>query len=845
MSQRLSPLIVPDWLLVALLTLSHWQAFGAALPLATNSKPAAVIVTAENGGALTRLAVSELQSYLEQLSGARLPVAEESQLAARSATEPVLLVGNAEQSRLLRELVADRMIKISGLKKEGFVIRTLTWKERPLVAVVGVDEAGALYGAYELLERLGITFRLTGDFVPGRQATNRLGDGQAFAELAAPNRDLSVPDLDLRMEPAMRRRGFLFSANFDNASTFSYPDYERLLDQMARMKCNYLQFWWFAYAPWLNFAYKGENKLMGDISTKESGYHSWYYGGFGSRTVEDVSIGREHFKDRARLAPLEMQKIETPEQAYPIARDMLQRIIAHAAKRNIKVWLAVELGSLPPNLARYAEVVGPEPFHYLFGTFVHPLDPVNREIQVSRLQALAQTYQQAEGFFLNLSELYPELANDKHREFLERERPRFHELRPLSVPWAAALANIYDVKWDRLVDSNIGFLDLFSYLLKKRDEVAPGMKLGMMTVGRGYALPLFNKMIPPEVPFSSLESGGVWTMMGVPMEYFGGMGDRERIIQPRVDDDFDMLGMQFSVRQYAEKDRIFVDGVKYGLSGVAGQLDRARGTEFNSSFLARACWQPSLTTEQFYRDSAERMFGPAAAEEMYQAFIKLEEHQSYLGYYEYDGGYGILLCCSGIREVNAAYQYWRQRNPFTGPVVGSWKRLISATGDFIAQREGSIKLLNEALVHMRAAEPKVAPQGRYELAYLINRTETFRDFFAGLNSFRRGMVSFDEAFRAHDELDHEAFVSKLEASLTTLREGREQLKNATTEYSQMIDHVSDLAVLYNINARVLLGTDLAIQLLENVVHYHEGKPYLRRVPFERLLPPKPDEGTAN
>src|SRR5262249_58124335 len=104
-------------------------------------------------------------------------------------------------------------------------------------------------------------------------------------------------------------------------------------------------------------------------------------------------------------------------------------------------------------------------------------------------------------------------------------------------------------------------------------------------------------------------------------------------------------------------------------------------------------------------------------------------------------------------------------------------------------------------------------------------------------------VSFDEAFQK--ELDHDAFVSKLESSLTTVREGSEQLKSATTEYSQIIDHVSDLAVLYNINARVLLGTDLAIQLLENVVHYHEGKPYLRKVPFERLFPPKPDEGTTN
>lgn len=838
-----------------------WQACNAAIPLVSDGQPTAAIVTAENAGELTRLATSELQNYLEQLSGARLPLVPESELVSRSATEPILLVGTAEQNRLLRELIADSALNPSGLKPEGFAIRTVVWKERPTVAIAGVDEAGALYGSYELLERLGITFRLTGDFVPGRAATNRLGETQAFAAPAPPGHSLSVPDLDVRMEPALRRRGFLFSTCFDNASTFSYTDYEHLLDQMARMKCNYLQFWWLPYAPWLQYAYKGERKLIGDIATKESGYFNWFYGGFGSRTVAEVSIGREHFKDHPRLAPLEMQHVETPEQAFQIAQDMLQRIIAHAARRNIKIWPVIELSSLPPNLARYSEIVETAPFDHLFGSFVHPLDPVNREIQVARLKALAQTYPQAEGYFLDFAELYPDLATKrKHREFLDRERPRFHELLPLSIPWAAALANIYDVKWDKLLDSNIAFLDLFSHLLKQRDEVAPGIKLGLMTTGRGYVLPLFHKLVPAEVPFASLESGGVWTMMGVPMKYFDGMGDRERLIQPRVDDDFDMLGMQFSVRQYAQKDRIFLDGVKYGVSGVAGQVERVRGTEFNSSFLARASWQPTLTPEQFYRESAERLFGQAAAEEVYQALLKLEDHQAYLDYYAYHGGYGVLVCCGPIREVYAAYRYSRQKNAFAGPTVDSWKRFISASSDFIAQREGAIKLLNEALLHLRAAEPKVAPQGRYELGFLINRTESFRDFFAGLNTFRRGMVSFDEAFQSKDEQDasrskddretprpkddlgHAAFVAKLEGSLTMLHEGHLQLKSAAAEYNRIVDHVSDLATVYSINARILLGTDLAMQLFENILHYHQGKPYSGRISFERLFPPRPDEG---
>ncbi len=813
--------------LSAVLLLLPFLAFHAlanAVTLVDEGKPRATIVVAQDAGELTRLAATELSKYIEQLSGTKL-VQSTSFPGQGESGETAIVVGPAETDPLLREMAQAGLVNAAGLKKEGFVLKTVTWKSRPTVVVAGADDAGALYGAYELLERLGITFRLTGDIVPEKKPR------------------LEVPELDARMEPAMTRRGFLHPVNFDNASAFSYSDYEHLLDQMARMKCNYLQFWWFAYAPWVQFTYQGETNAVGDVSAKESGYHSWTYGGFGSRTIQDVTVGREHFKDRPRLAPLEMQHVENPEQAFQISQDLLRRVIAHAAKRNIKVWLAIELAALPPNLARHAETLPEAPFNVLFGTFVHPLDPVTRDIEASQLKALISTYPGAEGIFLNFAELYPDLYNDKHRQFFEKERPRFDDLRTLSIPWISGLATLYDVNVDRLVDSNIGYFDLFSYLLKVRDEVSPSTKVGLMTVGRGYALPLFNKMLPPEVPFATLESKGVWTMMGVPMEYFAGMGDRERILQPRVDDDFDMLGMQFSVRQYAQKDRIFVDGIKNGLTGFAGQVERARGTEFNSSYLAEAAWHPALTPEDFYRGCADRMFGKGAADEMFQAFMKLEENQAYMGYYGFDGGYGVLPCCGAIREVRAVYMYSRQKNPYGGPALESWKNHVRAADQFILHREKAVCLLNEALAHLQAAMSNVAPRGRYELAYMINRTEAFRDFLAALNTVRRGYVAFDDSFRLRkqDKLNPEQFVAQLETALETVGDGEKQMQEAARKYSEIVDHVSDLAVLYHINARLLMGMDLSRRFLEDVVNYHRGKPYLSRVPFDRLFDRRPDE----
>ena len=117
------------------------------------------------------------------------------------------------------------------------------------------------------------------------------------------------------------------------------------------------------------------------------------------------------------------------------------------------------------------------------------------------------------------------------------------------------------------------------------------------------------------------------------------MGKRERTLEPRVDDDFDMMGMQFNVKQYSVKDRIFTDGLKNGLAGFAGQVNRLRGTETNSSFLTQAAWNPQLSPEEFYRDYSNRVFGPKAAPAMYRALMTLEENQKYVGY----NGYSSLL----------------------------------------------------------------------------------------------------------------------------------------------------------------------------------------------------------
>ena len=781
------------------------------IALAEDGTPKACIVLDNGNREALKFPVAELERYLTALSGAKFEIIQTSDVPARPSNETLILIGGPSRNGLLSELVKARLTRFEDLKPEGFILKTARWKNRAVVIAGGNDEAGDWHAVFELIERLGVTFQLTGDIMPDKRAR------------------LVLPALDLRSEPAFSRRGFMLPIVFEHLTLFSYEDYVKFIDQMVKMKCNYLQVWWFTYAPFLKISYKGETKWMGDVSKKESGYLSWAHSDMGSFTTDLVTIGKEHFKGSRVTAP-EFQNVQNPDQAFEVAQNLMQRVIRHATERKIKVWIAIEISALPPNLARHAERVGDLPFHPIFGTYVHPLDPVNREIQVEQLKALFKTYPEAEGYFLVLTELYPQLYSEKYKDFFGRERPKFHDLRILRYPWVDWFAGGGS---DRLVDSNVAYFDLLQYLIQKKNEIAPNVKLGAMGVGRGYLLPLLDKMLPKDIALTDLESSGVWTPMGVPMDYFGGMGNRERTIIPRIDDDVNMMGMQFSVRQYAVKDKIFSDGLKYGLTGHSGQVERARGTESNSRFLAEAAWAPHMTPEDFYKNYTRRLFGERAAEHMYRAYMSLEDHEAYLGYYNH--GYSTMNCCGALPEVSTTYLYSKQENPFDGPRGDSWNAFLYKNPDVVQRYEGSIQLLNQALQSLQAAAPLVEGQGKYHLNYMINRTEAYRDYIHSLVTIRRAYESFDRAFKNREKVSHEQFVTDLEKSLGGFENALEEIQAATRKYAEIIDHPSDLAVLYHLNVRGILGFELTHSWMRNVANFHKGRDYLEHVPFEKLF----------
>ena len=59
-------------------------------------------------------------------------------------------------------------------------------------------------------------------------------------------------------------------------------------------------------------------------------------------------------------------------------------------------------------------------------------------------------------------------------------------------------------------------------------------------------------------------------------------------------------------------------------------------------------------------------------------------------------------------------------------------------------------------------------------------------------------------------------------------------RRTTEKFAEIIDHPSDMGVLYRANLFLVTGLELVQQTMQNVVNYHHGKEYTKRVAWEKI-----------
>ena len=376
-----------------------------------------------------RFVAEEIQRYVELLSGGRLPIVTEPEAAPAGV---LILVGGPRANETVRGLVDRGVVDLGDLDLGGrtadgaYLLKSVDLDGRGCVVVAGRDDAGTMYAAYELLEWLGVVFQLTGDIVAERKAT------------------LELPDLDVAAAPARKFRG----VHVWHAYTWNMgmQDYRRLIDQLAKMKMNVLQFYWGMGAPWVEVFHDG---VRGELTTTpESGYlaigrdsRSWgrsVHTTTGTRS--EVRVGRECFPHE-RLCGDEFREVDSEDEAFAVAVPFLREIIRYAHRRCVQVWLVFgELPFVSPNLApQSAKVdhgVAPSESHSYqryCGVAVPTGDPAALDIWEAALCAVIETYPEADSYGIWAPEHSPDFDDDEATRALvplQPERDRVHRGRP-------------------------------------------------------------------------------------------------------------------------------------------------------------------------------------------------------------------------------------------------------------------------------------------------------------------------------------------------------------------------------------------------------------------------------
>jgi len=539
---------------------------------------APVLYLGPKASGIERTAASELQRYWFAVSRDLIAIETVDAIPARAqgfalgtpATLPALNV--------------EWPFGLKAPENDGYVLRSITEGGRALVVIAGPTPQGVQNGVYGLLDDLGFGFYLGGDTLPEELP--------AISELA--RRDLRVS-----ISPVFAVRGSLPWYNFFNSPTaWELADHKSFIDQLAKMRCNFVGFHTYDAEPFA--AYECDGKLVGGEPLVNTSKPTW---GTQPMATNDFFAGTGQFFSRDFFGA-ESSFVDNREQSIRAAKDLLRQALEYAKGRGLRTCLGFEL-------------------------YGDPLDPTVQAQFEARLRALIADYPMIDCIWL----WEPEAMGTS-----PGTRPT-----PWS-PWAA-----YAERWadafkgipeeDRRAEA--ARLTLFglhaSQVIK---ATRPGVQLVMSGWGGDQWLhctdfyPGMDKILPPDIVFSALDN--IRVTPTVSKAYEGLSATRQRWPILWFEFDGDQWVPQPNLKETAAACQ---DALKKGCQGLLGIHWRTRAVEESATFCARFAWDPTLTFESFCARRARDLYGEDKAEVMTQYLQRLQN----LGY-RWVGGSGQTEC---------------------------------------------------------------------------------------------------------------------------------------------------------------------------------------------------------
>ena len=780
-----------------------------------------VVVSGREASDIEAFAGEELRRYLAILQRAPVAACASEDLTREAGCRPVIC-GLPESNPLVAELVASNPIPAT-LAPDGFILRAQALGDLSACLITGGSETAVLYGVYAFLEELGATFLISQDLLPD------------------PRPDLLLPPLDRVCQPEFERRGFLLPYPLNvHQSIWGLEDYRLLIDQMAKLRLNYLNLNLTGADPTLEYTFRGERNLIGDVNSWETGFLAPRRF-FRSARTDQVEIGGEHFEGRPYMAPPELQGVQSPEEAHRRFKAMFLAVFEHAKRRGVEIGFTMDPTEIPYNFARFMRRNDSFPAHgTICGARVDYTDPLFEEHTSAWLGALFETYPDAVDLYFWNAEGYgkgPDRVIPEHKEIIERYRPDFEEAKRIfEESWLPTCGYVQGKSAQDIIDTDIIQMEATLRVIDVARRLRPDFTVGFGFLFRGYLMSSVHRVVDEEIPFIDFHSFGVVAIADdINAEYYADMGERKRYIIPRMDDDDAMFGMPFYTRQF-RRDGLFREAKEAGSQGFVAQLFRGCGTEHHVQFLARGTWDSNLSPEQFYRDYSEEIFGPASGALMERSFTLLEDADELMGW----RGLGNFAFSGGCQELHSlSRELLEQDNPYDGPpdaeelkrqATSIYLRLDSRVPAGECRR-GRVErlnvacgLLDQALGEMEGARVAVSAKGSSYLGYLSSKTRAYIAHLQMCASICRGLAAYADGFIENERSAHGLSRSLAEAE-RYLFKAKEQAREAARIFAERIEHPSDLAILFLANVYNIQKVDRIADLVRRVANYHQGLPY--------------------
>ncbi len=767
-----------------------------------------------------RFVAREIQSYVELLTGARLPIVTEPGAAPAGG---LILVGGPQANDAVRALAERGALDPGGLTADGaYLLKSVEVDGRGCVVAAGRDDAGTMYAAYELLERLGVVFQLTGDIVPERTA------------------DLELPELDVTAAPARKFRGVHVWHAY--SWHMGMDDYRRLIDQLAKLKMNILQFYWGMGAPWVEVFHEG---VRGELTTTpESGYlaigrdsRSWgrsVHTTTGNRS--EVRVGRECFPYERLCAP-EFREVDSEDEAYAVAIPFLREIIRYAHRRRVQLWLVTgELPFVAPNLAPQSAkvdhgVAPSESYSYqrYCGVAVPTGDPAALDIWEAALCAVIETYPEADAYGVWAPEHSPDFDDDQATRALRQRATAIREHVP-SLEEIHAGGNLTP-KTDKDLEFDALQMHLAAELIGRVKRRHPDARLGVSLLFRGYLMRALDTLLPKDVWIANMENSG---NAGPQMDYYDGIADRDLIVIPRIVDDGCELHMQMNATMY-DRDLIVTGAERAGAAGIIGQLDKERGVECSTRFLADGCWDAGIDAASFYARYLPRLYGRAAAPLLIEAYRLLEERERDLVWWgrseifvsfhdfspcklrtdvELRDGRPDVDRAELERAIEASWDdsdFWFWRRPAVGD---QHQRDRTLRPDALWQlRAGQYRAVVDLL---RQAQSKAPPGSRAELDYVTFKTENFAGYFDVLQACEEARIELDRTWLARLDGDDAAAGDRLERCRDALERAERGARGVAGQMIAYADDKTERHLLFRFNQNVIASIEAGRAFVESM-----------------------------